>query len=166
MLQLIDGTVQRVRTISAELRPGVLDDFGLSEAIRWQAREFQNRTGIKYKLALPVKDIPLDQTQSISLFRIFQEALTNISLHSHATEIKVNLVRYTNRVLLEIMDNGRGITNRQISSSSSLGIQGMRERAYVSGCDFKITGIKKKGTTVTLRFPVARSQHRRTQDDQ
>ena len=149
--------MRRVREISTALRPAVLDDFGLTEAIRWQAQDFQNRTGIKCSLALPKKDIPLDRTQSISLFRIFQESLTNIALHSHATEIKVSQVRNSDRVLLEIMDNGRGITNRQISSPMSLGIQGMRERAYISGCDFNITSVKNKGTTVTLRFPVARS---------
>jgi len=140
------------------LRPAVLDDFGLTEAIRWQALDFQNRTGIKCNLALPKKDIPLDQTQSTSLFRIFQEALTNVALHSHATEIRVSQVRNADRVLLEIMDNGRGITNRQISSPKSLGIQGMRERAYISGCDFKITAVKNKGTTVTLRVPLTKSK--------
>jgi len=109
-------------------------------------------------LALPKKDIPLDRTQSTSLFRIFQEALTNIALHSHATEIKVSQVRNSDRVLLEIMDNGRGITNSQISSPKSLGIQGMRERAYISGCDFNITAVKNKGTTITLRVPLTKSK--------
>lgn len=100
----------------------------------------------------------MDRTQSISLFRIFQESLTNIALHSHATEIKVSQVRNSDRVLLEIMDNGRGITNRQISSPKSLGIQGMRERAYISGCDFNITAVKNKGTTITLRVPLTKSK--------
>ena len=84
--------------------------------------------------------------------------MTNIALHSHATEINVSQVRNTDRVLLEIMDNGRGITNRQISSLKSLGIQGMRERAYISGCDFHITAVKNKGTTVTLRVPLTKSK--------
>lgn len=158
MSQLIDSTVRRVREISTELRPGVLDDFGLAEAIRWQVQVFQNRTGIKCKLALPVKDIPLDRTQSISLYRIFQETLTNVSLHSHATEIKVSLVSNRGRVLLEIMDNGRGITNRQISSPKSLGIQCMRERALFLGRELNIGGIKGKGTSVSIRVPLSKSE--------
>ncbi len=156
MSQFIDSTVRRVREISTALRPGVLDDFGLVEAIRWQAQVFQNRPGIKCKLAPSVKDVPLDRTQSISLFRIFQETLTNVAIHSRATEIKVTLVSNTDRVLLEIMDNGRGITNRQISSPQSPGIQGMRERTLFLGGEFNISGIERRGTTVSIRVPLGK----------
>lgn len=87
-------------------------------------------------------------------FPYFQETLTNVSLHSHATEIKVSLVSNRDWVLLEIMDNGKGITDRQISNPKSLGIQGMRERALFLGGELNIGGIKGKGTTVSIRVPL------------
>lgn len=100
-LRLIDETIQSVRRIAAELRPGVLDDLGLSAAIEWQAQEFQTRTGIICQLLpAPLEDISLDSERATATFRIFQEVLSNIAQHAHATHVQVRLVRSSESVVL------------------------------------------------------------------
>src|SRR5215475_1846397 len=103
----IDSTIQTVRRISTELRPGVLDHLGLAAALEWQANEFQNRTGIKCDVRTNLRDALLDQNLSTTLFRIFQETLTNIIRHAGATQVSVRLRDTNRRVELEVVDNGR-----------------------------------------------------------
>jgi signal transduction histidine kinase len=154
MLKFIDGTIQTVRRISAELRPSSLDDLGLSAAIEWQVQEFQTRTGIRCKLTLPSNDITLDQKRSTAMFRIFQETLTNVARHSNATHVTISLQKESDNLSLNVKDNGRGITENEISNSKSLGLVGMRERAFLLGGEVNITGVREKGTTVTVRVPI------------
>ena len=154
MLKLIDSTIQTVRRISSELRPGILDDFGLAAAIEWQAEEFQNRTGIKCEVNLEPEDIIFDQALSTTIFRIFQEAMTNVARHANATRVKVNLKEEAGMLALEVKDNGKGITEEQISSPQSFGLIGIRERAYSFEGEVKISGIPDKGTTVTVIIPL------------
>src|SRR5690348_1747537 len=128
-----DSTIQTVRRSSAELRPGVLDHLGLGAALEWQANEFQNRTGIKCDVRTHLREASLDQDLSTTLFRIFQETLTNVIRHAGATRVKVELAQKESRITLEVKDNGRGIERNQISNGKSMGLLGMRERAALLG---------------------------------
>ncbi|MBM4294114.1 MAG: sensor histidine kinase [Deltaproteobacteria bacterium] len=154
MSGLIDTTVQSVRRISSELRPKLLDDLGLSAAMEWQANEFMSRAGIQCNISSEPEDIILDQARSSAFFRIFQETLTNIARHAHATKVEVILQEDSETVELIVRDNGQGITERQIADAKSYGIIGIRERVHSLGGDLKITGAPNKGTTVQVRIPI------------
>jgi len=154
MATLIDATLNSVRNIATQLRPSVLDDLGLIAAIEWQTEEFQNRSGIKCRLDLEWEKVALDKNRSTAIFRIFQEALTNVARHAEASEVWISLKAQAGSLILQIRDNGRGITQEEISSSRSLGLLGMRERAFAFGGKVVISGVTGQGTTVTLKIPV------------
>jgi len=150
----IDSTIQTVRRISSELRPGVLDHFGLVAAIEWQANEFQNRTGIKCDVRSRIEE-PLDQELITTFFRIFQETLTNVIRHAGATQVSVDLKETDGRITLEVRDNGRGIARNEIFNSRSMGLLGMRERTELLGGVFQIGALPRgKGTRVRVAIPV------------
>jgi PAS domain S-box-containing protein len=153
MLRLSETTISAVRRISSELRPSVLDDLGLADAIEWQAREFQARTGIICHCECSVENVYLNQEQSTAVFRIFQEALTNILRHAQATRVDIAIKEEAGEFVLTISDNGRGITEDDKSRLQSLGLLGMRERAHLIGGEIDITGIEGQGTVVTVRVP-------------
>lgn len=154
----IDGMIKTVRRISTELRPGMLDDLGLAASIDWQAKDFRKRTGIQCTVSLPAEDITLTRTQSITLFRIFQEALTNVLRHASAKNIKVTLSAASDIVTLQIHDDGRGIQVQEIASMHSLGLLGMRERAMRVGGAFNIRGSPGIGTIVTVSIPINQNE--------
>jgi len=158
MGQLIDSTIQTVRKIATDLRPGILDDLGLVAAIEWQSQDFQKRTGIKCNFTPDMDDLDLNAERSTTLFRILQETLTNVARHSEATEVIVTLDRDDNDLALEIRDNGKGISQTEISGCRSLGLLGMRERAQRLGGDLKISGAPGEGTIVTARIPLTSEQ--------
>lgn len=151
----IDSTIQTVRRISSELRPGVLDHLGLAAALEWQANEFQNRTGIRCDLRTNIRDVPLEADLSTNLFRIFQETLTNVIRHAQATRVDVSLRASKSRIKLEVRDNGRGITKQEISNTKSMGLLGMRERASLLGGTFRINRLPRgRGTQVSVTAPL------------
>jgi len=154
MSKLIDTTMGTVKRISAELRPGLLDDLGLIAAVEWQAVEFQNRTGIKCKVTVDPGDIILDKDLSTAIFRIFQETLTNVARHASATRIKASLKEKSGKLELKVRDNGRGITEKQISDPKSFGLIGMRERVHFYGGEVKIRGARYRGSTITVSIPL------------
>jgi PAS domain S-box-containing protein len=153
ILKLLDETILSVRRIATDLRPGVLDDLGLVAAVEWAAEEFQARTGIKCRLSMPDVDIAMDPERATALFRIFQETLTNVARHANATQVNVRLVKQNGDLSLEVCDDGKGITEKQLSVGQSLGILGMRERALLLGGELTISGGPGKGTTVRVRIP-------------
>jgi signal transduction histidine kinase len=161
----IDSTIQTVRRISSELRPGVLDYLGLAAALEWQANEFQNRTGIRCDVHACLGEPVLAQELNTTLFRIFQETLTNIIRHAGATRVTVNLRETDGRILLQVRDNGRGITDAEQTSPGSMGLLGMRERAALLGGDFKIsTPPRARGTQVTVSIPVRHPRREQKQN--
>ena len=154
MTQLIDKTIQTVKKISTELRPGLLDDLGLAAAIEWQAEEFQKRTGIQCKITIDPKDVTFDRDRNTAIYRIFQETLTNIARHAQATEVDVSLRQRDGQLELNVRDNGRGITEKELANPRSFGLIGIRERVKIfSGINI-IKGVPGKGTTVTVRMPI------------
>lgn len=153
IFELVDGTIQSMRRICTELRPAILDNLGLVDAIEWAAGEFAGRTGIRCTLDLPPDEIVINQECTVALFRIFQETLTNVARHANATEINVRLAKEEGKLALEVHDNGKGASEERISSCSSLGILGMRERALLVGGEFIITGRLGEGTIVRVSIP-------------
>lgn len=153
ILKLVDDTIQSVRRISTELRPGLLDDLGLVAAVEWAGEEFEARTGTKCRLDLPEDDISIDPELATAVFRIFQETLTNVARHADASEIEVQLTKDARDLILEIHDNGGGIPEDKLSNGESLGILGMRERALLLGGEVTISGAPGEGTTVRVRIP-------------
>jgi PAS domain S-box-containing protein len=154
MNQTLDETVYTVRRISAELRPGVLDDLGLAAAVEWQARDFQARSGVSCVVKVPEEDLPLNRDQATALFRIFQESLTNVARHAQATKIWVNLSEEEGAVVLEVEDDGVGLSPARLAEHHSLGLLGMRERVAVFGGEIEFAGVPGQGTTVVVRMPV------------
>ena len=155
MIGLVEVSIQSVRRISGDLRPALLDHLGLKDAVQWEATKFQARTGIRCRVAWGLKDGLTDHTRQMALFRILQEALTNVVRHAHAGAVGIS-VRVRGRVLrLTIRDNGRGITKAELSSVESIGLLGMTERARLLGGRVTISGSAGRGTTVTVTLPVA-----------
>lgn len=128
LVKLIDANVHLVQRISSELRPGMLDLLGLSAAIEWQTAQLRERTGMRWEFVSIPEEIVLDETSSIAIFRIFQEACTNIVRHAKATQVEIVLQETPQEVELKITDNGKGITDKEISNPRSFGLMGIRER--------------------------------------
>jgi signal transduction histidine kinase len=154
MTKLTDMTIKTVKRISTELRPGLLDDLGLVAAIEWQAEEFQNRMGITCEVTVDPEEIILDRDRSTAIFRIFQETLTNIARHAKATRVTITLKEKDDKVELRVKDNGKGITEKQISHPKSFGLMGIRERVHPWEGQVKINGKPGEGTTVVVRIPI------------
>ncbi len=156
MSEMIGTAIKTVQHMSMELRSSILDDLGLAAALEWQSSEFQEKTGIRCEFVVeePVVDRELNRNYSTVVFRVCQEALTNISRHAEATLVIVVLKKQNGNVALEVRDDGKGITKDQIDSIESLGLIGMRERCL--SCDGKmaIAGEPGKGTTVTVIVPI------------
>ena len=155
ILKLVDETIQSVRRIATELRPGMLDDLGLVATLEWAGEEFGSRTGTECRLDLPPDDIVVDPETAVAIFRIFQETLTNVARHANAKEVKARLTIEDDNLTLEVHDNGSGIPREKLQKGKSLGILGMRERATLLGGDLSITGNPGKGTTVRVWIPQA-----------
>jgi PAS domain S-box-containing protein len=153
MSGLADELITTVRRIATELRPGILDDLGLTAAIEWQTQEFQARTGIECDFLVDVIHPVEDQGQRTGLFRILQETLTNVARHAQATRVVVSLRENTGCFELRVEDNGRGITDLEIAHRKSLGLLGIQERARLLGGDVRIVGRPGAGTTITVSIP-------------
>jgi two-component system sensor histidine kinase UhpB len=152
--RLIDKITQSVKHISTGLRPEALEDLGIVEAINFQVLEFGRRNNIECKLYLPSSSPELDSTLSITLFRIVQEALTNIMRHAKARSVRVQLDVNENTVELDIMDDGIGISIDDIGSSKSLGLIGLRERVRALKGKFSISGSPSEGTAINVVLPI------------
>jgi len=150
----IDGAIQAVRDICSRLRPSVLMHFGLSAAIEWYLEDLRKRTGITCSSQIDV-DVPVEETElSLVLFRIMQETMTNILRHAEAAEVNLSLTVKDDDIVLEIRDNGRGITADQMTKPQSFGIIGIRERVRFWGGTSTFAGIPGEGTTVTISIPL------------
>jgi PAS domain S-box-containing protein len=159
MISLVDVTMQTLKRIYMDLRPGMLDHLGLAVAIGWQAGEFQKRTGLRCKVTVDPEDLSLDPDLSTAVFRIFQETLTNIVRHAAATRVMVSLRATDRNVELMVKDNGRGIAEEQLAKPNSFGLLGIRERAHYWGGDVKISGKSGKGTVVKVNIPLRNQQN-------
>ena len=149
---LLGETMRTVREISAELRPVVLDQLGLAPAVEWLARDFERRTGIPSEVRARLDDTPVDRDAATGIFRICQEALTNVARHAAATAVRVTLNQADHLVTLEVSDNGRGIAGTE-TDANTIGLVGMRERALALGGLVEIVPAPEGGTRLTAWVP-------------
>jgi signal transduction histidine kinase len=154
MQQVIEGALNDLHEVTAELRPVILDDFGLAAAIEWQADTFTRRSGIQCRFENRGFEPELPKDQAIALFRIFQETLTNIMRHSGADEVVVRLEKRDGELFFQVADNGRGITEAEINAPDSFGLLGIRERLYPFNGKVTFEANPGRGTLVTIRLPI------------
>jgi signal transduction histidine kinase len=153
MIEDVDVTISSVQRIVAELRPAILDDLGLVAAIEWQAQDFQRRSGIVCLCMVGQEDMNVDRERATAVFRICQEALTNVARHAYAKHVTIRLEEQAGSLLLEVHDDGQGIPQEKIADPHSLGLVGMRERAGLFGGQIEIRGRPGEGTMILLRLP-------------
>jgi signal transduction histidine kinase len=153
---LVTTMIQSVRRIADELRPGALDELGLVKTLQSETREFEGHTGIRCRFETNLGKARFDRLGSVAIFRIVQAALTNVARHANASRAKVALMKRKHDLIVTVNDNGKGIPKKQVSSHSSLGIIGMRERALALDGTLTLTGSKSEGTTLTVRIPLSR----------
>ncbi len=155
-LALLDSAIQSVRDIATTLRPSVLDQLGLGDAVEWQAHEFHHRTGITCNTTMTPARIAVGSEQATTLFRILQEVLTNVVRHARATQVDITLEEGRETVTLQVRDNGKGMTTAEQSGPEAFGLLGMRLRAQQEGGTFNIQSASGMGTTVTVTLPLYR----------
>ncbi|MDB5222469.1 MAG: domain S-box protein [Chitinophagaceae bacterium] len=158
LFSLIDNTIHTVRRISSTLRPSVLDDLGLAEAIKWQITEFINRSGIQVNFSSNASEQKFPADITIGVFRIFQESLTNIARHAHATLVICELQKLGSCLILKITDNGVGFDINQKSKRKTLGLLGIKERIAMLNGKYEIKSEIKKGTVVSVKIPILEFQ--------
>lgn len=157
--EMLNRAMSTVSRVARELRPGILKEFGLSAAIECQAEDFSQRTGITCRTQCEEDAQPLDESTALALFRIFQETLTNVAKHAHASLVAVRLRREKNAIVLEIRDNGRGISEADLNKPRSFGLRGIRERINSLNGEFTIGTADTGGSHLILSVPATRKRH-------
>jgi signal transduction histidine kinase len=153
LVELVKDTIRCVRRISSELRPSILDDLGLGVAIEWLAHDLEARSQIACSVEVP-EDLSLPFELATPLFRVCQEALTNVTRHASASHVSIQLTCTNTEIGLVVKDDGRGITDEEIKRHGSLGLLGMKERVTILGGTLDVHGQPGQGTTVTIRIPL------------
>jgi signal transduction histidine kinase len=157
MSELVDMAGQSVRNIAEHLRPATLE-LGIIPAIKKLADEFRKHGGPPCSLQLTEEPIDLDEDQTVTIFRIVQESLTNITRHAEASRVEIVLLQNLGELLVEVRDDGRGFDPACAAMAKSFGLLGMRERASLLGGSIDITSEPRQGTVVSLRIPVRRME--------
>ncbi|WP_373521028.1 ATP-binding protein [Aquiflexum sp.] len=153
VINQIDRTIGTVRNISRNLRPGILDDFGLLAALEWQADEFTKTSGIPVFFQYLGEEKKTDNQKVTAIFRVYQESLTNIMRHAKCTHVNVMVNFGAEKIALEVADNGKGFNPEILKNQKSLGVFGMKERIESIGGKFEIESAEGKGTKVKLEMP-------------
>jgi len=154
VLDMLTGMIHTIRRISTELRPSILDDLGLIEALKWQVRDFQKRTGIRIDLDCPDDVLKLEPAVTTGFFRIFQETLTNIARHAEASAVTARLAVENEQLNLTISDNGKGFDPGLVKRKKTLGLLGMKERTLMMNGAYEINSQPGKGTTLRFSVPM------------
>ena len=158
MIDMIVGIVKSVQQISSELRPSMLDDLGLAPTMSWYLKQFQDRSGVECDVSIRIDDEQVDSDHATAVYRILQEAITNIARHSSATAITVRAETLDGYLTMEISDNGCGFDQNNINMRESFGLIGMRERASALGGNLEIVGKHGEGTRLYLTMPLTSFQ--------
>jgi signal transduction histidine kinase len=153
ILRRLDETIESIRTMASDLRPTVLDKLGLVAAIEWQAEECERRSGVRCRVASRIDEINLEPRRATLVFKIVQEALTNVLQYAHATRATVTVRQSVKALTVSVADNGRGISDRDRTHRGSLGLIGMRERAALVGGPLVVRRRIPRGTIVSLTVP-------------
>ena len=158
VLTMLTEMIQSIRRISTQLRPSILDDLGLIEALKWQVRDFQRRTGIPFEFECSEDTLTLDPSVTTGLFRIFQESLTNVARHSEATAVLARLFVEEGLLILTIIDNGKGFDTAAAKKKKTLGLLGMKERMLMMKGTYDIDSQPGKGTHLRFSVPLEYSR--------
>ena len=153
IITLLDGSNQSIRRILSELRPGILDDYGLIEALEWQNRQFTSHTGIPVEFVTAERELKLPEPLATCIFRVYQEAFTNITRYAGATKVTALLAIKKGIITVSIEDNGQGFEAAALPGKKSFGILGMKERVLAQGGNFELLSSLGKGTKMTIRLP-------------
>jgi signal transduction histidine kinase len=154
IISMLSNVIHSIRKIAMQLRPSVLDDLGLIEALKWQSRDFQNRYGIPIDFQYPDDPPALATASATGLFRIFQEALTNIARHAEATAITADLRVYRQQLVMTIADNGKGFDINAVKKKKTLGLLGMKERTLMMKGTYEIVSQPEEGTNLSISIPL------------
>ena len=154
MIQLLDGSNQSIRRILSELRPTILDDYGLVEAVEWLGQQFTQNTGIPVKFSSSDTQVKLPEQIATCIFRVYQEALTNITRYAHADKVSTSLTMSDESIIFHVEDNGQGFDGAAIQSKKSFGILGMKERVHLLGGSFELISTPGIGTSITINIPL------------
>jgi PAS domain S-box-containing protein len=154
MNKLVDHTISTVRRISSELRPSILDDLGLAEALDWQSAEFEKRYGINTRFHCSLTDLKISPDIVTGLFRIYQESLTNVARHAKADNVWGSLELENDHVILQVKDNGKGFDTQTAGNKGTFGLIGIKERTHMMGGRYTILSSQNKGTTITVSVPI------------
>ncbi|HEX6430950.1 MAG TPA: histidine kinase [Niastella sp.] len=165
-LKVLNETIRTVRRIATELRPSMLDDLGLIEAIEWQSKEFEKRSGIQISFESTIPHLPVANSIATSLFRIYQEALTNIGRHANAKHVYSKLQLENDNIILIIKDDGIGFDIQTLGVKKTLGLLGMKERTLMMGGRFEINSKAGEGTTIVITTFLQLEDTAETQTDQ
>lgn len=153
LIAVIDQAIDLVKNISYDLRPVALDELGLKEAVEWEAEQFGRKTGIRCRVRSE-GEVELEREQATAVFRILQEALTNVARHAEARTVEIELRAVDGTFRLRVADDGKGIAERKANDPRSLGILGMRERATFLGGEVQVFRNNGSGTVVNLSVPL------------
>jgi len=153
--KMADRLIITVRNIATELRPDILDHLGLIAALEWHAKEFEKRHKVRCVFNSNIQKIDLGKDKATAVFRIFQETLTNVARHSGASQVTAKVQLLEDKLLLEVEDNGKGISEEQLFNITSIGIIGMKERAKFIGGRVFIEGREGGGTKVFFEVPLS-----------
>ncbi len=154
IIDKIDNSIESVKRIANDLRPEILDHLDIVDAIKWQAQQFENITGIQCSVSNLPDHLDLESSFSTTVYRTIQEALTNVTRHSEATVVRILIERNSKKLLVEINDNGKGIKEEDIKNIKSLGLIGMRERVLLLNGTLSISGKPSMGTTIAVELPM------------
>jgi signal transduction histidine kinase len=154
MVSLVEEMLTTVQHLSSQLRPAILDDFGLEAAIEWQAQEFEQWNGARCRLDLRLPPLPPDRDRDTTVFRILQESLTNVARHSGASSVQIALVRENGEIALSVKDDGRGFSPEAPRKPDSYGLMGLRERAHLVGGKVRIDSAPGQGVRIDVRIPL------------
>jgi len=154
MERQIDMTIAAMRRIAADLRPLALDDLGLAPALESLVNTFRQRSGVACELALSHPDFDLSDAHATAVFRIVQEALTNVAKHARATAVEVNVLHEGDALVISVRDNGAGFAVDSARKPNSFGLLGLRERAYLLGGEVRVTSTPGSGTEIEVRLPL------------
>ncbi|MEJ0032777.1 MAG: PAS domain S-box protein [Bacteroidota bacterium] len=161
ILSIVSEMLKTVKRIGSDLRPNILDELGLIAALEWQGQEFEKSRKIKFKFHTNLNEFNPERNLSTNIFRVHQEALTNIARHAHATQIETTLLKTENDWLyLTIQDNGRGFDVDEKKSKNSFGLIGMKERALMLRGELVVESVKGKGTIINLNVPLSKPERK------
>jgi signal transduction histidine kinase len=150
----IDLATETVRRLATALRPPALDHLGLAAAIELEGAAVSRRTGLRCRISGKMRTTGMTPEQTTAVFRIAQEALTNVVRHANASAVKIAMRQTPHDISVRIHDNGRGIAAQALDDPSSIGLLGMRERAELIGATLTITAQPGKGTNILITVPV------------